>query len=153
MVDIIIRIHLQNLKCLLLSGAASAPTALSVVWDPPSAVVSFQSPVYGGECVDYYVVTAVSEEEERNVSCNTTSVEHECRLSLDGTANDYKFTVHAVTVVNDSFLFIGENNSDCCKFLLVKIVTGVLFQCRFTISRECCCRRRGMWTYKCNLGG
>ena len=102
-------------KRIIVSGPASAPTDLSVVCDSSSAAVSFQSPVYGGECVDYYVVTAVSEEEERNVSCNTTSGEHECTLSLDGTPNDYKFTVHSVTVVNDSFLFTGENTSDCCK--------------------------------------
>ena len=89
-----------------------------MVCDSSSAVVSFQSPVYGGECVDYYVVTAVSEEEEKNVLCTTTSGERECRLPLDGTANDYKFTVHAVTVVNDSFLFIGENTSDCCKHII-----------------------------------
>ena len=54
----------------ILIAPASPPTGLSVVWDPPSAVVSFQSPVYGGECVDHYVVTAVSE--ERSVSCVET---------------------------------------------------------------------------------
>ena len=65
--------------------------------------------------MDYYVVTAVSEEEEKNASCSTTSGERECRLPLDGTVNDYKFTVHAVTVVNDSFFLTGENTFDCCK--------------------------------------
>ena len=88
--------------------------------------------------MDYYVVTAVSEEEERNVSCNATSGEHECTLSLDGTPNDYKFTVHAVTVVNDSFVFIGENISDCCKHNFYISTQNDLLH-RFTISRECCC--------------
>ena len=90
--------------------------------------------------MDYYVVTAVSEEEERNVSCNATSGEHECTLSLDGTANDYKFTVHAVTVVNDSFVFIGENTSDCCKLISsLNYERSDLFEYRFTISKKCCC--------------
>ena len=99
-----------------LLGPASPPTGLSVVWDPPSAVVSFQSPVYGGECVDYYVVTAVSE--ERNISCSITSYghKHSCSVSLDGSANDYQFTFHSVTSVNDSFFYKGDV-SDCCKLL------------------------------------
>ena len=64
--------------------------------------------------MEYYVVTAVSEEEERNVSCNATSGEdsHTCSISLQGNAN---FTVHAVTRVNDSFVFIGNSTTDCCE--------------------------------------
>ena len=99
------------------SGPASAPTALSVVWDPPSAVVSFQSPVYGGECVDHYVVTAVNEEEERNVLCTAISdgLKHNC--SINGDVNDYIFTAHAVTPVNDSFIYNGNIATKCCMFL------------------------------------
>ena len=99
-------------------GPASPPTSLSVVWDPPSAVVSFQSPVYGGECVDYYVVTAISE--ERNVSCNVTSdaSERNCTFDLgDGNVNDFNFAVHGVTRVNDSFIYNGDTATDCCKHL------------------------------------
>ena len=100
-------------------GPASPPTALSLECDSSSVELSFQSPVYGGECVEYYVVTAVSEEEERNVSCNATSGEdsHSCSISLQGNANDYNFTVHAVTRVNDSFVFIGNSTTDCCESL------------------------------------
>ena len=100
----------------LVSGPASAPTALSVVWDPPSAVVSFQSPVYGGECVDYYVVTAVSEEEERNVSCTAISDELKYNCSINGDVNNYIFTAYAVTSVNDSFIYNGSIPMECCKF-------------------------------------
>ena len=81
-----------------------------------SAVVGFQSPVYGGECVDHYVVTAVSE--ERNVSCNVNNSygrEYSCNISVDGNVNDYRFTVYSVTLVNDSFYYEGDNVSDCCK--------------------------------------
>ena len=69
--------------------------------------------------MEYYVVTAVSEEEERNVSCNATSGEHShsCSISLQGNANDYNFTVHAVTRVNESFVFIGNSTTDCCESL------------------------------------
>ena len=48
-------------------GPASSPTNLSLVCDSSSVVVSFQPPVYGAECVDYYTVTAISE--GRNVTC------------------------------------------------------------------------------------
>ena len=67
--------------------------------------------------MEYYVVTAVSEEEERNVSCTATSGEdsHSCSISLQGNANDYNFTVHAVSRVNDSFIFIGNSTTDCCE--------------------------------------
>ena len=97
-------------------GPASAPTALSVVWDPPSAVVSFQSPVYGGECVDYYVVTAVSEEEERNVSCTAVSDELQHNCIIDGDVNDYYFMAYAVTFFNDSFFYNGSIAIDCSKY-------------------------------------
>ena len=99
-------------------GPASPPTSLSVVCNTSSAVVSFQSPVYGGECVDYYVVTAVSE--ERNVLCNVTSdaSERNCSIDIgDGNVNDYNFTVHGVTRVNDSFIYNGGVATDCCKHL------------------------------------
>ena len=96
-----------------MSGPASAPTALSVVWDPPSAVVSFQSPVYGGECVDYYVVTAVSEDQD--VLCNKTSKDHVyiCSISLDSDVNDFNITAYSVTR-GVRGLLVGES-VECCK--------------------------------------
>ncbi|CAI8005357.1 hypothetical protein GBAR_LOCUS4180 [Geodia barretti] len=108
------RLRLTNTTKICIAGPASPPTSLSVVWDSPSAVVSFQSPVYGGECVDYYVVTAVSG--ERNVSCNATSdgSDRNCSIYLgDGNVNDYNFTVHGVTRVNDSFVYNGDIATDC----------------------------------------
>ena len=111
--------RLKNIVCIICTGPASPPTSLSVVWDPPSAVVSFQSPVYGGECVDYYVVTAVSG--ERNASCIVTSdaSENNCSIYLgDGNVNDYNFTVRGVTRVNDSFVYNGDIATDCRKHLV-----------------------------------
>ena len=95
------------------TGPASSPTGLSVVWNSSSAVVSFQSPVYGGECVEYYVATAVSE--ERTVSCNVSSGEDNCSFSLEGNANDYLFSVYGVIRVNESYALIGNTTSNCCK--------------------------------------
>ncbi|CAI8047791.1 hypothetical protein GBAR_LOCUS26447, partial [Geodia barretti] len=109
------RLRLTNTTKICIAGPASPPTSLSVVCDFSSAVVSFQSPVYGGECVDYYVVTAVSG--ERNVSCNVTSYGSEINCSIylgDGNVNDYNFTVHGVTRVNDSFIYNGHIATDCC---------------------------------------
>ena len=62
----------------------------------PSALVSFQPPVYGAECVAYYTVTAISE--ERNVTCNVTSDEfvHNCSIP-DGSIDDFLFSVYSVT--------------------------------------------------------
>ena len=94
-----------------LIGAASSPTGLSVVCESSSAVVSFQSPVYGGECVECYVATAVSE--ERNVSCNVSSGEDSlnCSFSLEGNANNYLFSVYGVTRVNESYVLLGNITS------------------------------------------
>ncbi|CAI8044966.1 hypothetical protein GBAR_LOCUS24889 [Geodia barretti] len=105
----------QATATVCVTGPASPPTVLSVVWDSPSAVVSFQSPVYGGECVNYYVVTAASE--ERNVLCNVTSdgTETNCSIYLgDDNVNDFNFTVHGVTRVNDILVYNGSIATGCC---------------------------------------
>ena len=68
--------------------------------------------------MDYYVVTAVSE--ERNISCYTTSVAHQhtCSFSsLESNANEYSFTVYGVTRVNESHVYHGSTATDCCEFL------------------------------------
>ena len=80
-------------------------------------MVSFHPPVYGVECVDYYVVTAVSE--ERNVPCNATSDEltHSCIIAPDSNVNDYNFTVYSVTRGVDGTLYNGSITSDCCKMM------------------------------------
>ena len=103
------------------AGPASAPTNLSVVCDSSSAVVSFQSPVYGRECVDYYVITTVSEEEENHVLCNVSvnGFLHNCSIPTSGNANDYIFTVFAATHVNDNFIYNGSTLSDYCKSVFI----------------------------------
>ena len=71
--------------------------------------------------MDYYVVTAVSE--ERNVSCIVTSdaSERNCSIDIgDGNVNDFNFTIHGVTRVNDSFVYNGETATECCKYLSQK---------------------------------
>ena len=100
-------------------GPASSPTDLSVVCDSSSTVVSFHPPVYGTECVDYYVVTAVSE--ERNVPCHATSDEltHKCSIPPDSNVNDYNFTVYSVTRGIDGALYNGSIASDCRKTMLI----------------------------------
>ena len=93
--------------------SASALTITSVVWGSSSAVVSFHPPVYGAECVDYYVVTAISE--ERNVPCHATSDEltHNCSIPPDSNVNDYNFTVYSVTRGIDGALYNGSTATDC----------------------------------------
>ena len=122
----------------ILIAPASPPTGLSVVWDPPSAVVSFQSPVYGGECVDYYVVTAVSEEE--NITCGTTSDKFmfNCTIPSDRSVYDINFTAYSVT--RGGFMN-GGVATDCCKHYSLFLVTVIIFAnfCRFTISIQCEC--------------
>ena len=78
-------------------------------------MVSFHPPVYGAECVDYYVVTAVSE--EKNVLCHATSDEltHNCSIPPDSNVNDYNFTVYSVTRGIDGALYSGSIASVCCE--------------------------------------
>ena len=96
-----------------------------MVWDPPSAVVSFQSPVYGGECVDYYVVTALSEEE--NITCNSTSDKFmfNCTIPSDRSVYDFNFTAYSVT--RGDFIN-GGVATDCCKYSLLFLVTAIVLQ-------------------------
>ena len=94
---------------------------MSVVWDSILAEVSFQPPVYGSECVDHYVVSAVSE--ERNVRCNATSNDdliYNCILP-DSNVNDYNFTVYSVTNGIDGTTYTGRIATDCCELYKSKI--------------------------------
>ena len=82
-----------------------------------SAVVSFQPPVYGAECVDHYIVTAASE--ERNVTCSPSTDQFIHNCSLPGTnVNDYNFTVYGVTNGVDGVTYIGNATYGCCKLIL-----------------------------------
>ena len=101
-------------------GNASLPTNLSVECTASSAVVSFQPPVYGAECVDHYIVTAASE--ERNVTCvipsNWTLNTYTCNISDTTNVNDYNFTVYGVTNGVDDVIYFGNTTHDCCKLIL-----------------------------------
>ena len=103
------------MKCVSPAGPASSPTNLSVVCKSPSVVVRFQPPVYGAECVDYYIVTAISE--ESNVSCSPSSDEftHNCSILPGTSVNDYNFTVYSVASGVNGALYYGSTASDCCK--------------------------------------
>ena len=58
----------------------------------------------------YFVMSPASDAIERN-----------CSIDIgDGNVNDFNFTVHAVTRVNDSFVYNGETATDCCKYLSQK---------------------------------
>ena len=93
--------------------------------------------------MDYYVVTAVSEEEERNVSCDATSygLEHSCSISFDGSPNinDYNFTIYGVSRVNSSFIYTGDSITDCCEVFADNsvLVRSEPFHSRSICSREC----------------
>ena len=89
---------------------------LSVVLNSSLAVVSFHPPVYGAECVDYYIVTAISE--ETDITCTASSVDliHECSIPPNTNVNDYNFTVYSVTSGVDGALYNGSITPDCSKF-------------------------------------
>ena len=81
------------------------------MYNSPSALVSFQPPVYGAECVAYYTVTAVNE--ERNVTCNVTSDTFVQNCSIpDANIYDYLFSVYSVTEGIDT-LYYGEIDTYC----------------------------------------
>ena len=98
-------------------GNASAPTITSVMYKSPSALVSFQPPVCGAECVAYYTVTAISE--ERKVTCNVTSdvFVRNCTIP-DGSIDDYLFSVYSVTEEIDGTLYYGRTATYCGMFIV-----------------------------------
>ena len=83
--------------------------------------------------MDYYVVTAVSE--ERNVSCNATSNGHghSCSVSLGNNANDYNFTVYGAIRVNDSYIYNGSA-TDCSEFQSLYDKVATIFFIRLAVS-------------------
>ena len=72
--------------------------------------------MYGSECVDHYVVSAISE--KRNVIlCNATSNDdliYNCILP-DSNVNDYNFTVYSVTNGTNDATYNGSIATDCCE--------------------------------------
>ena len=83
--------------------------------------------MYGSECVDHYVVSAVSE--ERNVRCNATSNDliYNCILP-DSNVNDYNFTVYSVTNGINGTTYNGSIATDCCELNpLICYLCSVIF--------------------------
>ena len=67
--------------------------------------------------MDYYVVTAVSE--EGNVTCDHISdFKFNCNLS-ERNVNDFNYTVFSVTRGVDGILQNGPSVTDCCKVLIL----------------------------------
>ena len=93
-------------------GSATSPANVTVLWKLSSATVSFQPPAYGGECGDYYTVTAISE--ERNVTCTVTN-DHYLNIftcSFPGlNKTDYNFTVSSVTIGLNGTVYHGDTST------------------------------------------
>ena len=110
---LIVSLRLNNhlLMCTNI-GSATSPANVMVVWKLLSATVSFQPPVYGAECVDYYTVTAISE--ERNVTRTVTN-DHLLNtftcLFPDLNTTDYNFTVSSVIIGLNGTVYHGDTSS------------------------------------------
>ena len=94
-------------------GSATSPANVTVTTRNLSlAVVSFQPPVYGGQCVDHYTVTAISE--EGTDTCTVTNDHHmetfTCSFSILNTT-DYNFTVSSVTIGLNGTLYHGDTST------------------------------------------
>ena len=91
--------------------------------------------------MDYYVVTAVSEEE--NITCNSTSDNFmfNCTIPSNRSVYDFNFTAYSVTTDYDGDVINGGVSTDCCKHYSLFLVTAIIFAnlCRFTIFIQCEC--------------
>ena len=65
--------------------------------------------------MEYYVVTAVSEEDTVHCVSTDSNATYSCLIPQDSNVNDYNFTAYAVTIGIDGTLYNGMNSSDCCK--------------------------------------
>ena len=83
-----------------------------------SAVVSFQPPAYGAECVDSYVVTAINEERVTCHSASDDDLTYNCTIPGDANVNDYIVSVYSVTSGANGILYNGDNSTECCKTYL-----------------------------------
>ena len=90
--------------------------------------------------MDYYVVIAVSEEEERNVSCDATNGHTEiCIIStLNDNVYDYNFSAYGVSHTSNSFRYGGASSTECCKLHIFITIQHCSMHicCRFAISTE-----------------
>ena len=72
--------------------------------------------------MDYYVVTAVSEEQD--VLCNKTSKEYMyiCSIPFDSDVNDFNITAYSVTRGVQGLL-VGES-VECCKPIRIFLLSS-----------------------------
>ena len=94
----------------MILGSATSPANVTVVRSKLSlAVVSFQAPVYGGQCVDHYTITAISG--EGTDTCTVTNDHHmdtfTCSFPILNTT-DYNFTVSSVTIGLNGTVYYGD---------------------------------------------
>ena len=95
-------------------GPISPPTDLSVECNTSSAMGSFQPPVYGGECVDYYIVSVVSEGRSdlcTNISSSDDLI-FDCSVPLNHSVH---FTVNSVNSASDGNIYNGSTATVYCK--------------------------------------
>ena len=94
---------------------ASSPNDLSVVYDSSSSavIVSFKPPVHGSKCVDYYVVSAISEEETIVCYATTDNLVCNCSIPPDRSVNSYNFSVYPVTSGVGDITYNGDSANDC----------------------------------------
>jgi hypothetical protein len=105
------RMSINSTIQICIIGSPSPPTITSVMYRLSSALVSFQPPVYGAECVAYYTVTAISE--EMDVTCNVTSDEYVHNCIPDASIDDFLFSVYSVTEEIDGTLNYGSVDTYC----------------------------------------
>ena len=97
----------------MISGSATPPTNVTVVRRTLSlAVVTFQPPLYGEQCVDHYTVTAISEEGKD--TCTIINDHHmdtfTCSFPILNTT-DYNFTVSSVTNGLNGTVYHGDTST------------------------------------------
>ena len=83
------------------------------------AVVRFQSPVYGAECVSQYSVMAVHVDGNQAVECNDIS-DDQTHVFSCFTPNNfivmYEFVITPITTGIDGDMYNGSSAVDCCKY-------------------------------------
>ena len=89
--------------------------------------------------MDYYVVTAVREEESFECDASEKLV-HTCFIPNDRSVDDFNFTVYSMTFGVDGVHQNGESVTDCCEVIEMAVECYVirLFS-RFVFSRKCKC--------------
>ena len=109
-----------------LIGNASSPTNVSVECSVTFAVVRFQPPVYGAECVSQYSVMAV--DKNQMVNCTNISDAHQTHVFNCSTPNNhitlYQLTITPITAGIDGSVYYGKSAVDCCTFLTLMMLSS-----------------------------